>query len=144
MSCGATRSSRSRASSSNASPSRPEASKRPDGSVTRDDDALSAWLGRPVTLLASDEQVALSYENVVDYGHEPTSDWQEFVGAAGAFHDSPAFRVSLVSQVTIGSWDRGRFRSNVLLDGEGEDGLVGRRVAWATRSSTSATASSAA
>jgi uncharacterized protein YcbX len=72
----------------------------PDGSPALDDDALSAWLGRRVSLRA-----------------------------AGAFHDSPRVRVSLVSTTTIGPWDRRRFRSNVLLDGEGEDALVGSRVA---------------
>jgi uncharacterized protein YcbX len=36
--------------------------------------------------------------------------------------------VSLVSTATIGAWDRRRFRSNVLLDGDGEDSLVGSRV----------------
>jgi len=34
-----------------------------------------------------------------------------------------------VSTATIGAWDRRRFRSNVLLDGEGEDSLVGSRIA---------------
>jgi len=101
----------------------------PNGSVAEDDDALSAWLGRRVTLRSVDAGVARRYENVLDYEREPASEWEEFVGAAGAFHDSPGARVSLVSQATIGSWDRRRFRSNVLLDGEGEDGLVGRRVA---------------
>lgn len=101
----------------------------PDGSVTRDDDALSEWLGRRVTLRSVDPAVALTYENVVDFEREPTSEWEEFVGAPGAFHDSPGFRVSLVSKGTIGSWDQRRFRSNVLLDGEGEDELVGRRIA---------------
>jgi uncharacterized protein YcbX len=37
--------------------------------------------------------------------------------------------VSLVSTATIGDWDRRRFRSNVLLEGEGEDELVGGEVA---------------
>ena len=55
-------------------------------------------------------------------------DWTPFEGAPGAFHDSPGARVSLVSTVTIGEWDRRRFRSNVLLDGDGEDSLVGAQV----------------
>ena len=101
----------------------------PDGTPAEDDDALSAWLGRAVTLRSAEEDVALRYEDVVDFEHERRSEWAEFTGAAGPFHDSADFRVSLVSQTTIGSWDRRRFRSNVLLDGEGEDGLVGRRVA---------------
>jgi uncharacterized protein YcbX len=36
--------------------------------------------------------------------------------------------VSLVSTGSIGAWDRRRFRANVVLDGEGEDDLVGSRV----------------
>jgi uncharacterized protein YcbX len=36
--------------------------------------------------------------------------------------------VSLVSTGTVGAWDRRRFRANVLLDGEGEDELVGSRI----------------
>ena len=101
----------------------------PDGSPARDDDALSAWLGRPVALRALDADVPRRYENpVVDFERESERDWKPFSGAAGAFHDSPRVRVSLVSAATIGSWDRRRFRSNVLLDGEGEDSLVGSRV----------------
>jgi uncharacterized protein len=101
----------------------------PDGSVAADDDALSAWLGRPVALKSARAGDERRYENPVDFEHdEPTSAWAPFEGAEGAFHDSPAVRVSLVSKATIGDWDRRRFRSNVLLDGEGEDGLVGRSV----------------
>ena len=44
------------------------------------------------------------------------------------FHDSPGARVSLVSTATVQSWNRRRFRSNVLLDGDGEDALVASRV----------------
>ena len=82
-----------------------------------------------MALRSAEEEIALSYEDVVDFEHEQGSEWAEFTGAAGPFHDSADFRVSLVSQATIGSWDRRRFRSNVLLAGGGEDGLVGRRVA---------------
>jgi MOSC domain-containing protein len=100
----------------------------PDGSLAGDDNALSAWLGRPVALRSAATEAARRYENVVDFEHEPTSDWEPFDGAAGAFHDSPGVRVSLVSTATVGSWDPRRFRANVLLDGEGEDSLVGSRV----------------
>jgi uncharacterized protein YcbX len=99
-----------------------------DGSLLPDDDALSAWLGRSVTLRAATSDAARQYENVVDFEDEPASDWESFEGADGAFHDSPSARVSLVSTGSIGSWDRRRFRANVLLDGEGEDSLVGSRV----------------
>ena len=101
----------------------------PDGSVAMGDGDLSAWLGRPVALRSIDAVEARRYENVVDFESEPTSEWAPFEGAAGAFHDSPGARVSLVSTGTIGSWDRRRFRPNVLLEGEGEDALVGSSVA---------------
>ncbi len=102
----------------------------PDGSVVAGDESLSEWLGRPVALKSAQAGDERRYENPVDFEHdEPTSAWAPFVGAEGAFHDSDAVRVSLVSKATIGDWDRRRFRSNVLLDGEGEDALVGRSVA---------------
>jgi uncharacterized protein YcbX len=100
----------------------------PDGSPAKDDDTLSDWLGRSVTLRSAASEAARRYENVVDFEHESTSDWKPFEGAARAFHDSAGARVSLVSTATIGTWDPRRFRSNVLLDGEGEDSLVGSRV----------------
>jgi uncharacterized protein YcbX len=100
----------------------------PDGSVAAGDDALSAWIGRPVTLRSAGADVARRYENPVDFEREATSEWEPFQGAGGAFHDSSRARVSLVSTGTIGAWDRRRFRSNVLLAGEGEDALAGSAV----------------
>ena len=101
----------------------------PDGSVAADDDSLSAWLGRPVALRSAQADTERRFENPVDFEHDdPTSAWAPFEGAEGAFHDSARVRVSLVSKATIGDWDRRRFRCNVLLDGEGEDALVGRAV----------------
>jgi uncharacterized protein len=101
----------------------------PDGSVVTDDEALSMWLGRPVALRSSAADADRRYENVDDFEREPASDWTAFEGAAGAFHDNAGARVSLVSTGTIGSWDPRRFRANVLLDGAGEDVLVGSKVA---------------
>jgi uncharacterized protein YcbX len=101
----------------------------PDGSLARDDAALSEWLGRRVTLRSRATDAPRRYEGpVVDFSEEIERDWAPFEGAPGAFHDSPAARVSLVSTATIRSWDRRRFRANVLLDGDGEDALVGSRV----------------
>jgi uncharacterized protein YcbX len=100
----------------------------PDGSLAADDGALSAWLGRPVELRSARGGVALSYENLVDFEHEPESDWRAWQGPVGAFHDDADARVSLVSRATIDGWDARRFRSNVLLDGSGEDAHVGRRI----------------
>ena len=100
----------------------------PDGSVAADDDTLSDWLGRSVALRSAASDAPRRYENVVDFEREPTSEWELFEGAERAFHDNPRAQVSLVSTATIGSWDPRRFRANVLLDGEGEDSLVGSRV----------------
>ena len=100
----------------------------PDGTVAADDGELSLWLGRPVTLVSVDYGTGRHYENVTDYEQEPTSGWEPFTGADGAFHDQAAARVTLVSTATIGSWDGRRFRANVLLEGEGEDALVGSSV----------------
>jgi uncharacterized protein YcbX len=100
----------------------------PDGSVADGDAALSHWLERPVELRSARSGVALSYENVVDFEHEPESDWSAWRGPVGAFHDDADARLSLVSTATIAGWDARRFRSNVLLDGAGEDELVGRRI----------------
>jgi uncharacterized protein YcbX len=100
----------------------------PDGTTTSDDAVLSDWLGRRVVLRSAAEQVARRFENVDDFEHEESSAWHAFSGATGAFHDQAAVRVSLVSTATIGDWDRRRFRSNVVLDGAGEDDLVGSTV----------------
>jgi hypothetical protein len=99
----------------------------PDGSVADSDEALCDWLGRRVALRSSDANFARLYENPEDFEHD--SDWAPFEGADGPFHDSARTRVSLVSTGTIGDWDPRRFRSNVLLDGEGEDDLVGSTIA---------------
>lgn len=101
----------------------------PDGSLAGDDQALSNWLGRRVELRSASAAVARRYENVVDFERESASEWAPFEGAAGPFHDSAGARVSLLSTATIGSWDRRRFRPNVLLEGEGEDELVGSSIA---------------
>lgn len=96
--------------------------------MTRDDDALSAWLGRRVTLRSADAEVAPHYESPLDFEDETTSVWAPWDGASGVYHDSAKARVSLVSMATIGAWDSRRFRANIYLDGEGEDTLVGSKV----------------
>lgn len=100
----------------------------PNGSTAGDDAALSKWLGRHVALHSAALETVRRFENVVDFEHEPTSAWETFTGAERAFHDSPDAQVSLVSTATVGAWDPRRFRANVLLDGEGEDSLVGSRI----------------
>jgi uncharacterized protein YcbX len=105
----------------------------PDGTVTADDAVLSDWLGRPVQLRGAEaERGPRQYENPAVVGEDDEFDWDAFEGAHGAFHDSSRIRVSLVSTGTLGTWDRRRFRSNVLLTGDGEDELVGGTVRLGT------------
>jgi uncharacterized protein YcbX len=99
----------------------------PDGQIACHDDTLSAWLGRRVALRAAAEVAERRYENPLDADHD--ADWIVFDGAPDAFHDSARTRLSLVSTGSLGTWDRRRFRANVLLDGENEDALVGSRIA---------------
>jgi uncharacterized protein YcbX len=100
----------------------------PDGTVTADDGVLSDWLGRSVALLsAAAVTERRRYESPED-DLEERSGWHDWEGAAGgAFHDNADGRVSLVSTGTLGDWDPRRFRSNVVLDGAGEDTLTGSR-----------------
>jgi hypothetical protein len=104
----------------------------PDGQVTADDAVLSAWLDRPVALRpASATDGRPRYESPEDdeaAAEGPVPGWYPWRGAAGAFHDDPDARVSLVSTGTLGGWDARRFRANVVLTGAGEDSLLGRRV----------------
>ncbi len=104
----------------------------PDGTPTTDDAAISAWLGRPVALRhASATAGRPRYESPDDdeaAAEGPVPGWYPWRGAAGAFHDDPDVRISLVSTTTLGDWDRRRFRANVVLEGAGEDALVGSRV----------------
>jgi uncharacterized protein YcbX len=101
----------------------------PDGTVTTDDGVLSDWLGRPVTLRAAEADRGPRHYEAPDDDEDV---WDAFEGASGAFHDSSRIRVSLVSTGTLGTWDRRRFRANVLLDGAGEDALAGSTVRLGT------------
>jgi uncharacterized protein len=104
----------------------------PDGTVTTDDRTISAWLGRRVTLRsAGDAPDRPRYESPDDdvaEGAAPTGRWHDWQGAPGAFHDNAAGRVSLVTTGSLGTWDRRRFRANVVLEGTGEGGLIGSQV----------------
>jgi uncharacterized protein YcbX len=104
----------------------------PDGTVTDEDAVISAWLGRRVTLRAAGSAPGRPrYETPDDdlaEGAAPTGRWHDWQGAPGAFHDNAGGRVSLVTTGTLGTWDRRRFRSNVVLDGPGEGGLIGSQV----------------
>lgn len=49
-------------------------------------------------------------------------------GRGGAFHDTPGATVTVLSSASTDGQDPRRFRANVVVDGEGEDALVGRSV----------------
>lgn len=98
----------------------------PDGTETADNARLSAWIGRPVELRAAAAGSRGTYETQLD--ENETGEWFRWEGPAGSFHDSTRTMVSLVSTATLRDWDRRRFRINVILDGDGEDVLVGRTV----------------
>ena len=98
----------------------------PDGTAADDDHALSDWLGRPVTLRAAAEPGDRVFENPADF--ERDARWEPFNGSTGAFHDSGQAHLSMVSLTTIAGWPRRRFRANIIVDGDGEDALVGARV----------------
>jgi uncharacterized protein YcbX len=100
----------------------------PDGRIATDDAELSRWLGRPVHLQVARPEITGRYEIAIDFEQEKTAEWFQWDGPPGQFHDSTRTRISLVSRATIRNWDRRRFRANVLLDGDGEDELVGRTV----------------
>ena len=101
----------------------------PDGSVAADDEALSAWLGRAVQLRAVDQMVReRRYENPSDTESEAAESWNPFEWAGGSFHDSGRARVTVLSRASAGDWPVRRFRPNVVVDGSGEDALVGARV----------------
>lgn len=90
------------------------------------DEALSRWLGRPVELRAAGDEGG-TYEVPLDF--ENDENWVSWQGPGGAWHDSIKSRLSLVSRDTLREWDQRRFRTNLILDGSGEDDLVGQTIA---------------
>jgi uncharacterized protein YcbX len=71
----------------------------PNGTTADDDQALSDWLARPVTLRAAAEPGERVFENPADFEHDAR--WEPFNGSTGAFHDSGQANVSLLSLATI-------------------------------------------
>ncbi len=66
-----------------------------------------------------------------DYPMDPDDEsgaWGFWKGPTGVWHDSTRTRVSILSAASLRHWPVRRFRPNVLVDGGGEDELVGRRV----------------
>ncbi len=105
----------------------------PDGTTTTGsgattDDALSAWLGRAVTLRRATVDRAATYEIAADFEAEDSSELLHWSGPAGTFHDSTRTRVSIVAAAEIRDWAPRRFRMNVLISGPGSADLIGRTV----------------
>ena len=94
----------------------------PDGTETHEDQALSAWLQRPVELVSTGE--AGTFENPLDVVNE--SDWVSWTGPTDSFHDSARNRISAVSLDSLGTWDERRFRKNIIVNIGGENELVGQ------------------
>ncbi len=100
----------------------------PDGTETTDDTALSDWLARPVSLRSAHAHGSGTYENPLVVEDHVESEWASWEGPSGVFHDSGRTQVSICSTVSLGEWDRRRFRFNVIVDDQGEDDLVGETV----------------
>lgn len=117
-------------------PSDPEVEiELPDGTVSTDDAQLSSWLGRDVALRRAGAGSTGRFEIAADFEDEAGSAWFEWDGPDGTFHDSGQTRVSVLGTGSIGSWDRRRFRGNVLVETTAvgaEEALVDRRVSLGT------------
>ena len=99
----------------------------PSGHPLESDDELSRWLGRAVHLARPPADRQPEYEFPIDPDDE-TGPWGVWSGPADVWHDSTRTRVSILSTASIRHWPVRRFRPNVLVDGAGEDALVGRRI----------------
>ena len=98
----------------------------PGGERTTSNTDLSDWLGRRVELWRPAASGRATYETPI--GADESGQWLTWRGPEGSFHDSTRTMVSLGTTSTIGGWDRRRFRLNVVLEGAGEDDLVGTTV----------------
>jgi uncharacterized protein YcbX len=103
----------------------------PEGGLLQTDDDVSAWLGRPVRLARPPTDRQPEYESPVD-DEDESGPWAVWTGPTDVWHDSARTRVSILSTASLGDWPVRRFRPNVLVDGAGEDDLVGRRIAIGT------------
>jgi len=100
----------------------------PDGSIAHDDETLSSWIGRPVSLRSTSEAESRRFESPVDFENEELGNWRAFTGALGSFRDDQDAAISLVSTATLGDWPQRRIRANLVVSGAGEDALVGSAV----------------
>ncbi|WP_436796134.1 MOSC domain-containing protein [Actinospongicola halichondriae] len=100
----------------------------PDGTITDDDATLSAWLGRSVALRRPEPDERGFYE-IAEDDDDPSSDWIQWHGPKGVWHDSTRTRLSIVDESAMGHWDVRRFRPNVVVSGGDERTLVDTDVA---------------
>lgn len=100
----------------------------PDGTVTSDDQVLSDWLGRTVALRRPGADERGQYE-IADNDDDPGSEWIQWHGPKGVWHDSTRTRLSIISAEAIGQRDVRRFRPNVVLHGGDERSLVDTDIA---------------
>lgn len=100
----------------------------PGGIETDDDATISRWLGRDVALRAAGPSDQGVFE--ISLADDEQTEWVQWEGGTGSFHDSGNRRLTLVAEASLRSWDRRRFRINVLTDGaEGaERSLHGHQV----------------
>jgi uncharacterized protein len=80
------------------------------------DVALTEWLGYPVRLQRAGDAPA-TYEIAANFEDEEKSEWLQWQGPAGTFHDSTKTRVSFASSESMREWDPRRFRINVIVSG---------------------------
>ena len=100
----------------------------PDGQALTSDDDLSTWLGRRVCLARPPVDRQPEYDFPVNPEDE-SGQWDVWSGPTGVWHDSTRTQVSILSTTSLRDWPVRRFRPNVLVDGSGENHLVGRRIA---------------
>jgi uncharacterized protein len=80
------------------------------------DAALSEWLGYSVALQRAGDAPA-TYEIAANFEDEEKSEWLQWQGPAGTFHDSTKARVSFTSSESMREWNPRRFRINVTVSG---------------------------
>ena len=98
----------------------------PGHGPTADDAVISAWVGRPVTLLGPTGE-SQTYENLSDPERDD-SDPVAWQGPSWSYHDSVRTQVSIVAVGDLGDWDVRRFRPNLVVSGDTANDLVGHRI----------------
>lgn len=87
----------------------------PDGTETTDSAALSNWLERDVELRRAGPDDHGTFE--ISLAEDESTDWVQWDGGDGSYHDSGRRRITLVAEASLRQWDRRRFRINVITDG---------------------------